>query len=109
MKLSRIVNAHLACDDMGKEKMPYRSALAIWEVFTETESAFRFFVEEQRKLLEQKSRGEITEEEFQSQREKLLETEKEWKKKERKLPAPAEIKPMTIEALKGFIQFQGGK
>lgn len=108
MKLSRIVNAYLACDDLGKDKMPYRSALAIWEVFDRTESGFRFFREEQRKLLESVKSGELTEEDYGKELAALMDTEMEWVHREREMKAPAEIKPMTIEALKGFIHFREG-
>lgn len=108
MKLGKIVNAHMACDDLGKDKMPYRSAVTIWEVFDKTDSAFRFFCEEQRKLLKDAEEQKLTPSEYQKELDELLETDMDWTHREKETKAPAEIKPMTIEALKGFIRFREG-
>lgn len=106
MKLSKIVSAHMACDDLGKDKMPYRAAATIWEVFDRTESAFCFFREEQKKLLKEVEAQKLTREKYQEELNALLEMEMDWTHGEKETKAPAEIKPMTIEALKGFIRFR---
>lgn len=125
MKLIEATQAYLAAEEMGRNVWPYDLALALVKVKRATKADADFYVQEERRLVEQyaeldeKGRMRLTPArtfvfkdptkggEYEAARRELGETPagEYGKPFPLRVKAPAAIKPEHIEALEGFIAF----
>lgn len=125
MKLINAVRAYLAAEEMSRQAWPYDMALAIVKVKRATGAEKDFFVEKERELvmkyadLDERGNIRLTQEgrflfrdrqmadEYERERRELENAETGDRPAPLRVKAPERIKPEHIEALDGFIEFEG--
>lgn len=122
MTLKEAAEAYLACEELAREKLPYAAAVAVYLTRQRTAGPFRFYAEEEQKLIEtygeRDEAGALVSQDgrtalkdpktFFARKQELLETELPWEHAVIRCAAPAEIRPMQLAALAGLIEFEEG-
>lgn len=124
MKLIEAVNAYMAAQALSREKMPYATALAVVKVKRATSDLKDFFVEEERKLVEEYAardedgrirvnengrfalRAGACAADYEKARKELAETETGAEGEKIRVRAPETITPEQLEALAPWIEWE---
>ena len=124
MKLVQAVMAHLAAEELAKEKQRYALALALVQVRRGTQDAFEFYRRQETELVREfaqveegdtikvnQAGGILMREgadpgEYEARRRELNETPWQVSWEPLEAPAPEEIRPAVLEALEGFVVFR---
>lgn len=126
MFLIECVNAYAATVYLAEKEWDYKTAYALAELKRALQPHVDFFIKEEQKLIQEYGRKgedgtvELTEkgtfrfaaaedaQKYNAKRNELglVPVKTEWEV--RKLPRPERIKPIHLEALRGFIDFGGG-
>lgn len=125
MKLKKIVDAYLATLELSRTDTDYKTAYALMKLKKKTQNQFEFYVQQERELLEKyadkdengsviyfdKANVRISDperlREYEKARRELNELETDDKIRQYSAPVPKSIKPSILEALDGFILFEG--
>ena len=123
MELYDQVMAYTAAEELAKEKLPYRMALAVCMVQRDLREQVRFFLDRERELALEygqtdgkgrivttgtrlKIREDKSPEEYERKHEGLCRTQAPDPERKYRAPRPDQIKPQILMALMSFIEFE---